>query len=133
MRRDSYALGPCRARQLLLLAGSLFLGSCLVFPTISDSRKNIDKDTAASLQAGVTTKEDVLLQLGEPDFVSEDERQLNYVWTGPGVVFIGLSGSSSVSEKIGDYDYTLLLTFSADDVLERTDVSTADGHVTENY
>ena len=129
MRRDSYALGPCRARQLLLLAGSLFLGSCLVFPTISDSRKNIDKDTAASLQAGVTTKEDVLLQLGEPDFVSEDERQLNYVWTGPGVVFIG----PSVSEKMGDYDYTLLLTFSAEDVLEQTEVSNAVGHAPQNY
>ena len=128
MRHDSYALELRRICHPLLLAGTFFLGGC-VLPVVSDARKNIDKDTAASLQVGITTKEDVLLQLGEPDHVSEDERQLNYVWTGPGVVFIG----PSVSEKMGDYDYTLLLTFSAEDVLEQTEVSNAVGHAPQNY
>ncbi len=63
---------------------ALLLAGCLVIPTdytAPTSRHNVTADTAAALQPGVTTKEDVLLQLGEPDVASSDERQLGYRWT----------------------------------------------------
>ncbi len=63
---------------------ALLLAGCLIIPTdytAPTSRHNVTADTAAKLQPGVTTKEEVLLQLGEPDVASSDERQLGYRWT----------------------------------------------------
>jgi outer membrane protein assembly factor BamE (lipoprotein component of BamABCDE complex) len=59
----------------LAVVGVLFLAGCLVFPVEyyqAGSRHNIKPQTSNELQAGITTKEEVLLTLGEPDVAAED-------------------------------------------------------------
>jgi len=51
----------------------------------------------------VSTKEDVLLQPGEPDFASEDERRLGYGWTKAKVFLIV---ASPLSGEIGSTKIT---------------------------
>ena len=73
------------------LAGFLFaalalatqLGCLWPFPTGSllAGRGRITRDYAAPLQVGVTTREDALLHLGEPDVVLEGGRVFIYRWT----------------------------------------------------
>lgn len=66
-----------------LLAGVVLTG-CLIIPVdyhATGSRHNVRLEATNSLLAGVTTLEDVLLALGEPDFVSEDGRRAGYFWT----------------------------------------------------
>lgn len=45
------------------------------------SRHNLNPKTPDALRPGVTTKEDVLLTFGEPDFASEDGQRLGYAWS----------------------------------------------------
>ena len=51
----------------------------------------------------MSTKEDVLLQPGEPDFASEDERRLGYGWTEAKVFLIV---ASPLSGEIGSTKIT---------------------------
>lgn len=77
MRRP---LGPCLGALVL----SLQTG-CLIwpFPTgdLLAGRGRITPQYISTLQAGVATREDVLLRLGEPDEVLEGGRVLVYRWT----------------------------------------------------
>ena len=60
------------------------LAGCLVIPVdyhATGSRHNITPQSTNTLRIGMTTREDVLLALGEPDFVSEDGRRFGYLWT----------------------------------------------------
>ncbi len=72
-------------RQIALLLIASLLASCWI-PRNDwelDSRRNVTPGTTTTLQEGVgtATLADVLLQLGEPDVVSEDGRRLTYQWT----------------------------------------------------
>jgi len=64
---------------LALIVGT---SGCLVIPTpefnSGAARANINKKTTARFEPGTTTREDVILALGEPDAVSPDERKLAY-------------------------------------------------------
>ncbi len=69
---------------LALAAVGVGLAGCLIIPTdyfAAGSRRNVSPRTVQVLQPGVTTKEDVLLVLGEPDSDPEDGRRLDYEWT----------------------------------------------------
>jgi hypothetical protein len=88
---------------LLMATASVWLAGCLVFPTNhyeAGSRHDIPSLTQTNLQIGVTTKEDVLLMLGEPDIVATNEQCFVYrsakvkaVWVAYAVVApIGLGG-----------------------------------------
>jgi hypothetical protein len=60
------------------------LTGCLVIPVdyhATGSRHNITMEATNVLCTGVTTREEVLLALGEPDFVSEDGQRFGYLWT----------------------------------------------------
>lgn len=64
---------------VLLAAGSL--AGCLIIPTdyyVKSSRKNTSEEPPETVVAGKTTREEVLLNLGEPDAVSPDETEIWY-------------------------------------------------------
>ncbi len=59
------------------------LAGCIVIPVnyySSGSRHNVTEDTEHSLHSGTMTREEVLLLLGEPDYVWEDGQRLGYAW-----------------------------------------------------
>lgn len=60
------------------------LTGCLIIPTnyyLEDSRRNVSGDPLPQIAVGRTNREEVLLTLGEPDLVSDDEAQFCYTAT----------------------------------------------------
>ena len=66
----------------LLLTYACCLTGCLIIPAPSSdsgyARTNVDRHTPEQFTPGVTTRQDVIMALGEPDAVSWDECQLAY-------------------------------------------------------
>ena len=91
----------------LILAGHLVaLAGCIVIPIpvnyhASGSRMNVNQLTASRLQPGVSTKEDVLLLLGEPDYCSQDGQTLGYSWTKVGLLLIVGTQAGGGETEIG--------------------------------
>lgn len=84
----------------LLLASSL-VASCFIPMSYwaAKSRQNVTPGTREELQPGVMNIEDVLLELGEPDVVSDDGRHLGYEWTRvKGLLLVGAMYAGSVGE-----------------------------------
>lgn len=81
---DSHGVMVAGVR-LFLVAGSMaILSGCLLIPVdyhAAGSRHNVESGIQSKLQSGVTTKEEVLLMLGEPDHVSEDGQHFGYAWS----------------------------------------------------
>jgi len=78
-----------KPRRICSLCGRLALGlalagcltGCLIIPLNTNSgyaRTNVDRHTNERFVPGRTTREDVIIALGEPDAVSRDERELAY-------------------------------------------------------
>ena len=94
---------PILPRAIALTLASTLVASCWMPKNDweTHSRQNVTPGTTATLRegVGVTTLEEVLLQLGEPDAVSEDGRLLTYRWTKiEGVFLVGvmyLGGSAN--------------------------------------
>ncbi len=62
----------------------LLINGCLVIPVnyhAGGSRKNIDMHAADSIGVGKTTRREVLLSLGEPEYRSNDGSHIGYAWT----------------------------------------------------
>jgi len=60
------------------------LAGCIIIPVdyhATGSRHNVTMGSTNALRIGATTREDILLTLGEPDFVSDDGRRFGYFWT----------------------------------------------------
>lgn len=109
-------------RWMLAASVAAPLAGCLVIPTdytAPVSRHNVTADTAAQLQPGVTTKEAVLLQFGEPDVASSDERRLGYRWTQVRAIWIIVGYGSAAGGAIGKTSL-LELSFDEHDVLVGT-------------
>ncbi len=69
----------------LLIAALSAIQGCVVIPTpkvgnYPDSRENVDEHTPGRFRVGVTTREEVLLTLGEADYISPDEEVISYGW-----------------------------------------------------
>jgi hypothetical protein len=76
---------------------------CLIIPVDyhdAGVRHNVNTQTGDSLQPDVTTKEEVFLALGEPDFVSEDGQRLGYAWTKVKAVIIWGSYGGGGGEEL---------------------------------
>ncbi len=92
---------PSILRHALSLFGiSMVLAGCLIIPvnyTAPGSRGNVTTETGSSIQSGVTSREEVLLHLGEPDHVSDDGRRIGYAWTKVRALWFvgGLGGAAS--------------------------------------
>lgn len=93
-----------------------------VIPTnyyTSDSRKNVTETMAELIVPGKTTKEDVFLSLGEPDWVSLDETSFTYRWTKVRAILI-VPGSPYAGGGTGgtfDRDYGLVIDFDNNGVV----------------
>jgi len=101
------------------LATATLLAGCIIVPvnyTQSGSRHNVSEQTAATLQPGEITKEEVLLRFGEPDWVSDDERLVGYLWTKvKALVLYGAYYTGGIAEV--PKSSLLKLTFNAEDRL----------------
>lgn len=78
------------------LLGSILVAGCLIIPVdypAANSRHNLKAESTNALNVRVTTREDVLLALGEPDFVSEDGQRFGYMWTKVKAIWV-VAGSS---------------------------------------
>jgi outer membrane protein assembly factor BamE (lipoprotein component of BamABCDE complex) len=66
-----------------VVGGAMMFSGCLVIPVdyhSKGSRQNISDKTQSLLQPGVTTKEEVFLLLGEPDYAFDDGQHIGYAW-----------------------------------------------------
>lgn len=113
------------AVRLVLATVVVLLASCIVIPVpeygAAGSRGNITKETADRFQVGVTTKEDVMLQLGEPDYATEDGRRIGYAWTRvKGWWFVGAYYTGAAGEVTRSY--LLRLTFDDENRLAGSDL-----------
>jgi outer membrane protein assembly factor BamE (lipoprotein component of BamABCDE complex) len=66
----------------IAMFASLTLCACIALPISGENakgRSSLDKDAVSSLQAGVSTREDVLLALGEPGAFASDGSWFSYV------------------------------------------------------
>jgi outer membrane protein assembly factor BamE (lipoprotein component of BamABCDE complex) len=78
------------------------LSGCLILPTnyYKDySRKNVDEESPAGIVIGVTTREKVLLTLGEPDKVYENESEFWYIATKVKLIWGVYGGSGGEYRK----------------------------------
>jgi outer membrane protein assembly factor BamE (lipoprotein component of BamABCDE complex) len=96
----------------------LICGGCIPVPPhyspIFGTRGYIASETVEFVQDGSTTKEEVLLGLGEPDRVWNDQKRFAYLWKM--VVAVGGVGYL-VSEIPATYLY--LIEFDENDIVKR--------------
>jgi outer membrane protein assembly factor BamE (lipoprotein component of BamABCDE complex) len=86
MKPPSHPAADTRPGAILLAAVlcGIALAGCIIIPVdyhATGSRHNITMEATNVLRVGVTTRAEVLLALGEPDFVSEDGQRFGYLWT----------------------------------------------------
>ena len=85
----------------LLALGCALAGAglprCAVVPVVpyyaEGSRRNVGPEPPSSVRVGTSTKDDLFLTLGEPDFVSEDGRRLGYAWTKVSAIWLSVGGA----------------------------------------
>ena len=75
---------------------------CLLIPTDYHDvgvRHNINEKTPDLFKPATSTKEEILLKLGEPDFASDDGRRIGYAWTKvKALLIVASTGGSGVAE-----------------------------------
>jgi hypothetical protein len=86
----------------------IVLAGCIIIPVdyhAAGSRHNVTVNSTNVFRPGVTTREEVLLRLGEPDFVSEDGRRFGYFWTKVKAIWVVASygGSGAGGECTKSY------------------------------
>ena len=101
---------PLHARNANLVVAvvcALLSAGCLIIPVdyfATGSRHNITSESTNTLSVGVTTREEVLLTLGEPDFVSVDGRRFGYLWSKVKAIwFVGGYGAAAAGEVVRSY------------------------------
>ncbi|MEI8290718.1 MAG: hypothetical protein WCH99_14725 [Verrucomicrobiota bacterium] len=87
---------------IFLLVFLALTTGCLLIPTDYHDvgvRHNINEKTPDLFKLAMSIKEEVFLKLGEPDFASEDGRQIGYAWTKVKALLIVASpGGGGVAE-----------------------------------
>ena len=102
-----------------IIACASLCASCIVVPvnyTEYGNRKNLSKETIDKIVVGVTTKEDVLMDLGEPDFISMDETCLAYSWSKVKLLWLAAAGYNATGGTVAR-DYKLTITFDERNVV----------------
>lgn len=108
--------------------GFLVCSGCVIMPiptpeySTGHTRENIDEKGFAQIQSQLTTKEEVLLTLGEPDIISRDEKIFVY-WqeTYQGMVVMASFGGGGGELPILSHVYLFLIEFDERDIVKRTD------------
>lgn len=129
-------MAPAWVRNLaslsLTLAAAVLLAGCpvpLPYGYSESSRENLTEESAYQLVPGVTTREDVLLLLGEPDGVGPDESWFAYgsVYGKGGVVFVICAASDCGGAGTEKVEYgRLLVTFDDRGLITNTDFVSKD-------
>ena len=92
------------------------LPGCLIIPLdayLKESRENISEEPPANVVPGKSTREEVMLRLGEPDAASWDEMELWYMASKmTALVIIGDRGDTV------DRDYIHVIRFDRNGVVE---------------
>lgn len=87
-----------------VIIATLSLAGCLIVPADhykGYSRENVSEEPSAGIVPGTTTREEVLMRLGEPDRASEDESEFWYMASKvKGGIIVGYSGSDIVIDYI---------------------------------
>ncbi|MGB3429125.1 MAG: hypothetical protein WBA53_13230 [Burkholderiaceae bacterium] len=113
-----------RIGSLSVIAAIALIAGCLIIPVdyhAAGSRHNVNAGVQPKLQVGVTTKEEVFLLLGEPDYVSEDGQRLGYKWTKVNaLVLVGAYYSAGMWEI--EQSHVLHVTFDADNRVSQVGV-----------
>lgn len=107
-------------RRLFFHAGAvftaIFLAGCLIIPTdyyTAHSRENTGEKPQESIIPGTTTRQEVLLKLGEPDEISPDETELWYdAEKVKALVIVGDRGGAIILH------YLLIIRFDKNGVVE---------------
>ena len=107
-------------RRVIHLAGAILaivpLAGCLIIPTdayISYSRENIAEEPPAAVVPEKTTREEVMLNLGEPDEASQDELELWYMASKMKAIIIAGDRGGEI-----DRDYIHVIRFDRKGVVE---------------
>ena len=88
-------------------------------PKSAHTRGEIEKRSLEFLQAGSTTREEVLWEFGEPDALSEDERYFLYRWLTVAGYLVGGGGSDVGAAGMGTKRHDMVLEFDERGVLVR--------------
>jgi hypothetical protein len=121
-RATTRFLRRCRVRHVLGAMSIVLLTGCIVIPVdfySFGSRHNLTEQTGAGLHPGRTTKEEVLLLLGEPDYVSEDGQCYGYAWKKTRLIMTGIGGGGGFVER----RYLLQVSFDATDYVSDVGVA----------
>jgi len=100
----------------------ILCSGCIAIPTDFygyGTRRNVSEETEAKLVVGVTTKEDVLLALGQPDLVMSDSVTFIYTWEkikGVGISLVPLPNALGAPIDF-QKDFQLRLKFDENDIL----------------
>ena len=116
MSNDTPSSGSHTLRITLSAAALVALTACIIIPVNYHDvgvRHNVSEKTSAKLQAGITTKRDIFLLLGEPDFVSEDEDRIGYAWTKVKMIILWASYGGGGGEEV-KRSYILEISFEND-------------------
>lgn len=122
LRRPSWRLQLNCLHVVLVWIVMVLLAGCIVVPlpehALLRGRGSISEKDIAFFGVGETTREDVLLQLGEPDLVLSQERSMVYYWqVSHGYFFVGGYGSGAAGPIAKDY--LLMLEFDHAGYLDR--------------
>ena len=101
---------------LMAAGGAMVLSGCVI-PLDSympGSRHNIGAKTQSLLQPGITTKEEVFLLLGEPDYVRDDGQRIGYAWSKLKMVYILGVGFGTAAGGTVERNYLLRIRFDRD-------------------
>jgi hypothetical protein len=122
----------CRVLQAVLGA-ALVLAGCVIIPVNyypSGSRHNLTEDTERSLHPGIMTREEVLLLLGEPDYIWEDGQRLGYAWGKVRAIVAVALGYGQGAAGTVERTYLLQVWFDADGhVFQVTSVKDSGGQM----
>jgi len=100
----------------------IMCSGCIAIPTDFygyGTRRNVSEETEAKLAIGITTKEDVLLALGQPDLVMGDGATFIYTWEkikGVGISLVPLPNALGAPVDF-QKDFQLRLKFDENDIL----------------
>ena len=118
------------------VAGVALLAGCLIIPVnyyATGSRQNVGPKTSGLLSPGVTTKDEVFLALGEPDFISADGQRLGYGWTKVvAFLIIGDQGGEIMESRLLEVSFDASNRVSQLRILKKWDPTAAPARESEN-
>jgi len=106
------------------LALCILCTSCVVIPVDyhePGSRRNVSGETVERIVVGVTTEDDVVLELGEPDEVSIDQSSIRYRWSKVKVLWE--FGAPPITGGSMTKDYDLLINFDVNNIVSKREFS----------